>query len=52
MSFPYALSDLDTAAPLDRHRAIVRPEWINANSHMNVAYYVLAFDQATDTFCE
>ncbi|AWK86642.1 thioesterase family protein [Azospirillum thermophilum] len=37
-----------TAAPLDLHRATVRPEWIDYNGHMNVAYYLLAFDQATD----
>jgi len=29
-------------------RGIVRPEWIDYNGHMNVAYYVLAFDQAVD----
>ncbi len=27
----------------------VLPEWIDANGHMNVAYYVLAFDLAVDT---
>jgi acyl-CoA thioester hydrolase len=27
---------------------IVRPEWIDANGHMNLAYYVVAFDLATD----
>ena len=26
----------------------VLPEWIDYNGHMNVAYYVLAFDQALD----
>ncbi len=26
----------------------VRPEWIDYNDHMNVAYYVLAFDLAID----
>ncbi len=26
----------------------VRPEWIDVNEHMNVAYYVLAFDQGVD----
>jgi acyl-CoA thioester hydrolase len=31
-------------------RAAVRPEWIDYNDHMNVAYYVLAFDQAVDDF--
>lgn len=30
----------------------VRPEWIDYNGHMNVAYYVLAFDLATDTFLD
>jgi len=28
----------------------VLPEWIDYNGHMNVAYYVLAFDQAVDYF--
>jgi len=37
-------------APFDRHRAVVRPEWIDYNGHMNVAYYLLAFDEATDKF--
>jgi acyl-CoA thioester hydrolase len=29
-------------------RGHVRPEWIDLNDHMNVAYYLLAFDQAVD----
>jgi len=37
-------------APFDRYRAVVLPEWIDYNGHMNVAYYLLAFDQATDLF--
>jgi acyl-CoA thioester hydrolase len=52
MSFPYALPELDLAAPLDRHRATVRADWIDANGHMNVGYYVIAFDHATDTLCD
>ena len=28
----------------------VDPAWIDYNGHMNLSYYVLAFDQATDTF--
>ena len=28
----------------------VLPEWIDHNGHMNLAYYVLAFDLATDQF--
>ena len=30
------------------HRETIRPEWIDYNGHMNVAYYVLIFDHATD----
>lgn len=52
MSFPYVLPPLDMDAPLDRHRGEVRPEWIDANGHMNVGYYLVAFDLATDTFCD
>jgi len=29
-------------------RGHVLPEWIDFNDHMNVAYYLLAFDQAVD----
>lgn len=31
------------------YRGEVVPEWIDINSHMNVAYYVLAFDQGVDS---
>jgi acyl-CoA thioester hydrolase len=34
--------------PFDRYRTAIRPEWIDYNGHMNVAYYVLVFDYATD----
>jgi acyl-CoA thioester hydrolase len=27
---------------------VILPEWIDANGHMNLAYYVVLFDQATD----
>ncbi len=30
------------------HRSAVQPEWIDYNGHMNVAYYLLAFDEALD----
>ncbi len=30
----------------------VLPEWIDVNGHMNVAYYVLAFDMGIDTLWE
>ena len=29
-------------------RGTVQPEWIDFNQHMNVAYYVLAFDRGID----
>jgi acyl-CoA thioester hydrolase len=48
-SAPYALPDLDLRAPFDLHRATVPPEWIDLNGHMNVGFYVVAFDLATDT---
>jgi len=35
-------------APFDRYRGEVLPEWIDANEHMNLAYYTVLFDYATD----
>jgi acyl-CoA thioester hydrolase len=35
-------------APLTLHHETVRADWIDYNGHMNVAYYVLVFDHATD----
>jgi acyl-CoA thioester hydrolase len=49
---PYPIIDLDLTVPLDRHRAVVLPEWIDWNGHMNVGFYVVAFDKATDVLCE
>jgi len=37
-------------APLDLYRDVVRPEWIDHNRHMNMGYYVVVFDLATDEF--
>lgn len=37
---------------LGDYRDHVRPEWIDYNGHMNVAYYVLAFDRASDVVFE
>jgi len=39
-----------TAAPFDVYRDVVRPEWIDHNGHMNVGYYLVVFDYATDAF--
>jgi acyl-CoA thioester hydrolase len=35
-------------APFDCYQGEVLPEWIDANGHMNLAYYVVLFDYATD----
>jgi acyl-CoA thioester hydrolase len=39
-------------APLALHNGSVPPAWIDYNGHMNVAYYVLAFDHATDALLD
>jgi acyl-CoA thioester hydrolase len=36
--------------PLDVYRDVVRPEWIDHNKHMNVGYYLVVFDFATDAW--
>jgi len=41
----------DLPAPFDAYRAVVRPEWIDDNGHMNMGYYVVVFDLATDGGC-
>jgi len=35
-------------APFQHYRATVIADWVDFNGHMNVAYYVLAFDRGTD----
>ena len=37
---------------LQLYQGEVLPAWIDYNGHMNVAYYVLAFDQATDALLD
>lgn len=39
-------------SPLCLFTGAVPAEWIDYNGHMNVAYYVLAFDHATDAFTD
>ncbi len=36
------------SGPVVEHEDVVRPEWIDSNGHMNLAYYVVVFDLATD----
>jgi len=33
-----------------QYSGLVKPQWLDYNGHMNLAYYVLAFDLATDAF--
>ena len=42
--------DAVPVTPLNIHQATVLPEWIDYNGHLNMAYYVLMFDNATDRF--
>ena len=37
-------------APMETLCESVRPEWTDYNGHMNLAYFVLVFDLATDGF--
>ena len=41
---------MSVPAPFEASKEVVLPEWIDYNGHMNVAYYVLVFDHATDEF--
>ncbi len=43
------MTEIPFEPPLVLHFETVRSEWIDYNGHMNVAYYVMAFDHATDT---
>jgi acyl-CoA thioester hydrolase len=40
----------DLAGPFDAYRDVVRAEWIDHNQHMNMGYYLVVFDLATDEF--
>ena len=39
-------------APFDRYEGEVLPAWIDLNGHMNLAYYTVLFDYATDLLFE
>ncbi len=40
------------ATPFPAHRGQVRPEWADDNKHMNLAYYLVMFDAASDALFE
>ena len=50
VTLPYELPELVTTAPFDTHRSTVLSEWVDWNGHMNVAFYLTAFDQASGAF--
>lgn len=43
---------LEPGKPVLVHRQKVLPAWIDYNGHMNVAFYVLAFDMGVDAFLD
>jgi len=49
---PFEGHDGPYAAPVRLAEQKVPAEWIDYNGHMNVAYYVMAIDQALDRFLE
>lgn len=42
---------MDDTGWFDSGTATVRPEWIDYNGHMNVGFYLVAFDLATEAVC-
>ena len=38
--------------PFDQYRTTVQSEWIDHNGHMNMGYYLVVFDLATDEFMD
>lgn len=43
---------MSTIIPPIIHHETVISDWVDYNGHMNVAYYVLIFDHATDVFLD
>ncbi len=48
----YTAGAVEIQTPFDHYRDVVRPEWTDHNQHLNVGYYVLVFDFATDDFLD
>ena len=45
-------TDLFAPEPLEAFRGHIKPEWIDFNGHMNVGYYVVAFDLGSMAFLD
>jgi acyl-CoA thioester hydrolase len=43
---------MTTAAPFTGSRGVVGPGWVDDNNHMNLAYYLVLFDAASDALFE
>ncbi len=41
-----------TGDEVQMYESVVKPEWIDHNGHMNLGYFVVAFDEATDAVYE
>ncbi len=41
---------MDIPAPFDAYRDVVHEDWIDYNAHMNMGYYMVVFDFATDAW--
>jgi acyl-CoA thioester hydrolase len=46
------MTEFNNCKLLELPTLTVLPEWIDYNGHMNVVYYVLAFDRSVDAFME
>ena len=46
------MTEFNDSKLLELPTLTVLPEWIDYNGHMNVSYYVLAFDRSVDAFME
>ena len=44
------LAGMEIPAPYDAYRDTVREAWIDHNAHMNMGYYMVVFDLATDAW--
>ncbi|WP_179400851.1 thioesterase family protein [Burkholderia guangdongensis] len=48
-SLPYD-PDAPIATPLELHRCVVRPEWVDYNGHMSESCYLIVFGDDSDAF--
>ncbi len=46
------MADPELGGALVTYRTRVPPEWVDYNRHLNVGYYMIAFDKATDALAD